>query len=69
MTDQDLIMDSKRLQKMRPDLYPKFLEILKSDAPYYHNLIDNTPVIDELLERFGGKMTVKVSDLPPRARI
>ena len=68
MPKNDLVMDAKRLEEMRPDLYPQFLEILKKDAPSYYHLIVDSPEIDKVLEMFETKMTIQVCDLPQKAQ-
>lgn len=68
MPEKKLIMDPERLEKMRPDLYPTFLDILKKEAPGYYKLIVNSPEIDKVVEMFDTKMTIEVSDLPQRAQ-
>lgn len=68
MPKNDLVMDAKKLEKMRPDLYPRFLEILKKEAPnYFHLIVDNNG-IDKILEKFETKMTIQVCDLPQLAQ-
>lgn len=68
MPKNNLVMDAKRLEKMRPDLYPRFLEILKNEAHDYYDLITDSPEIEKVLEMFDTKMTIKVCDLPIRAQ-
>ena len=68
MDEKNLIMNPERLKKMRPDLYPTFIEILKKEAPGYYKLIVNSPEMDKVVKMFDTKMTIEVSDLPQNAQ-
>lgn len=68
MPKNDLVMDAKRLEKMRPDLYPQFLEILKKDSPDYYHLIVDSPEMDKVAKMFETKMTIQVCKLPQKAQ-
>ena len=68
MPKSDLVMDPKKLKKMRPDLYPEFLNILKNESPDHYHLIIDSPEIDEVLDLFETKMTIQVCDLPQNAQ-
>jgi len=67
-TKKDLIMNPFRLKKARPDLWPIFTGILKTDAPKYYDMFVNDPVITGILTGFEARITVKVIDLPVRAQ-
>jgi len=68
MPKNDLVMDPKKLKKMRPDLYPEFLNILKRESPDHYHLIIDSPEIDEVLDMFEAKMTIQVCELPQNAQ-
>lgn len=68
MPKSDLVMDAKRLEKMRPDLYPEFLDILKKESPSFYHLIVDSPEMDKVMEMFEAKMTIRVYELPQKAQ-
>lgn len=68
MSNKNLIMDPNRLKKAREDLWPVFLNIMKEDAPDYHEMIKDGSEIEVLLEQFSGKLKFKVDKLPERAQ-
>ena len=68
MSDNELIMDPRRLERARPDLWPEFLQILLDDEPKFHEMIVTDPQINYLLEKLNGKLMIKVGDLPKRAQ-
>lgn len=66
--NNELIMDPRRLEKARPDLWPEFIKILLDDEPKFHQMIITNPTVNYLLEKLNGKLMIKVGDLPQRAQ-
>lgn len=64
----ELIMDPRRLEQARPDLWPEFLQILLDDRPKFHEMIVTNPTVNFLLEKLDGKLMINVCDLPKRAQ-
>ena len=64
----ELIMDPRRLERARPDLWPEFLQILLDDEPKFHEMIITNPTVNYLMEELNGKLMINVEDLPKRAQ-
>lgn len=64
----ELIMNPRRLEQARPDLWPEFLQILLDDEPKFHEMIITNPTVNYLMEELNGKLMINVSDFPKRAQ-